>query len=100
VGLKFDSDKPPMALLEPEWLEGVSRVLGFGAKKYAAHNWRKGMAITRLIGASLRHTFAFLKGEDVDPESGEGHLYHASCCLMFASWLIQHKPELDDRFKT
>lgn len=98
AGLKFDSNKPPMELLSPVWLEGVAQVLAFGAKKYAAHNWRKGIQISRLIGAALRHIFAFLAGQDLDPESKLPHLHHASCCLMFASELMYTKPECDDRY--
>jgi len=64
-----------------------------------AHNWRKGIEITRLIGAALRHLFAFLRGEDNDPESGLSHIAHCSCCLMFISEIHRTKPELDDRVK-
>lgn len=98
-GLKHDGAKVQLDLLSPLWLEQVGWVLTFGAKKYAAHNWRKGIAISRLIGASLRHILAFLRGEDNDPESGLPHLSHASCCLMFASELMVTHPELDDRYK-
>jgi hypothetical protein len=98
-GIKHDSDKVRLELLSSEWINGVGSVLTFGAKKYADHNWRKGINISRLLGACLRHVFSFLKGEDNDPETGLSHLYHASCCLMFASELYKDKPELDDRYK-
>lgn len=98
-GVKHDQDKPRMDLLDPEALEGVARVLSFGARKYAEHNWRKGLAISRLLGAALRHIFAHLRGEDLDPESGLMHLDHAACCLMFAQWTARNRPELDDRWK-
>lgn len=99
MGRKDDGNKIQMELLSPLWLFGVGRVLTFGAKKYAAHNWRKGIVMSRLLGACLRHIFAFLNGEDNDPESGICHLHHASCCLMFASELFQTHPQLDDRYK-
>jgi hypothetical protein len=99
TGLKYDTGKPPLELVDPEFIEGVGRVLGFGAKKYSAHNWRGGFAFSRAIGAALRHTGAFNRGEDNDPESGECHLFHAACCLMFLSWFHKHRPDLDDRFK-
>lgn len=98
-GRKDDSEKVRMDLLSSSWLEGTSRVLTFGAKKYAAHNWRQGIANSRLIGAALRHIIAFNGGEDNDPETNLLHLYHASCCLMFASELHFTRPDLDDRYK-
>lgn len=98
-GLKFDSEKPRMDLLDTEFLEEVARVLGFGASKYETHNWRKGHKISRLLAASLRHITTFNKGEDLDPESGYSHLAHAACCLMFMMYNLKYKPENDDRFK-
>lgn len=102
VGLKHDAnynEKPPMALLDPEFLEGVAKVLGFGANKYAANNWRNGIATSRLISAAYRHLGAINKGEDVDPESGLPHSYHLGCCVMFLSSMLQTRPDLDDRWR-
>jgi hypothetical protein len=98
-GVKNDQGKIQVELLSPIWLFGVGQVLSFGAVKYAAHNWRKGIARSRLLGAALRHILAYLGGEDLDPESGLCHLYHASCCLMFASELHFTRPDTDDRYK-
>lgn len=97
--VKYDGGKIQLELLSPSWINGVGRVLTFGAKKYAAHNWRQGLARSRLLGAALRHVFAYLDGEDLDQESGLPHLHHASCCLMFASELHETHPKLDDRWK-
>ena len=98
-GIKLDTEKPDMSLLSAVWLFGVAQVLTFGKKKYNAHNWRKGLEISRLIAAALRHIFAFLNGENLDPETGLPHLHHASCCLMFASELMITRPDMDDRYK-
>lgn len=98
-GTKHDHGKARMSLLDSSWLLGVAEVLTFGEKKYAANNWRKGISVSRLMDAAARHQASFNDGEDLDPESGKSHLYHASCCLMFASWMIKHRPDLDDRFK-
>lgn len=99
VGMKYDQDKIPLELLSSIWIEGVGRVLQYGAKKYEAHNWRKGISTSRLLGASLRHIFAYLRGENQDPETGLSHLLHASCGLMFAYELSRTQPNLDDRYK-
>jgi hypothetical protein len=97
-GIKHDQQKEPMALFSAIWLRGVAAVLGFGAKKYAADQWRSGIAYRRLISAALRHITAFMDGEDVDAESGLSHLDHASCCLMFLREMTVKHPELDDRY--
>ncbi len=96
--IKYDQEKVQLELLSSSWLFGVGRVLTFGAKKYAAHNWRKGLQQSRLLGATLRHVLAYLGGEDLDQETGLPHLHHASCCLMFASELAETRPDLDDRW--
>lgn len=98
-GVKLDAEKPRMDLLDSSWLEGVAQILTFGAKKYAAHNWRNGIELSRLIAAALRHISRFNDGENCDPETGKSHLYHASCCLMFATWMLNNRPDLDDRYK-
>lgn len=83
AALKNDTDKLPMELLPFDVLESASRVLQQGAKKYSARNWEQGFTWGRLLGAVLRHLFAWGKGERVDPEWGYSHLDHAIVSLMF-----------------
>lgn len=97
-GVKFDAEKPRMDLLDPHAMLQLSAVLTFGAKKYAAHNWREGIHKSRLIAALFRHMFAYLGGENVDPETGLSHAAHAMCCCMFLLGL-EHRRDLDDRYK-
>ena len=96
--IKNDQEKIPLDLLPPESLEEIGKVLHFGAKKYAAHNWRKGMNWSRLIAASLRHIFAFVRGENNDPETGLSHLAHAGCCILFLLSFQLTNNGSDDRF--
>jgi len=98
-GVKADTGKPPMELLSPIALIGISEVLAFGAKKYAANNWRKGLAWGRVIGAIMRHLMAIMKGEDKDPETGLLHVDHLACEVMFLQEFFRTRPDLDDRFK-
>ena len=77
----------------------VARVFGFGAKKYEAHNWRKGYAWSMSIDALQRHLAAFFDGEDLDPESGEPHLAHAAFHVLVLLTFMEEHPELDDRWK-
>ena len=75
---KFDTDKLRYDLIAPEALEELARVYTFGAAKYADENWRKGMRWRRIFGAIMRHSWAWMRGEDVDQESGLPHLAHAA----------------------
>lgn len=100
AGRKDDAGKVRLELLPLESLTEVARVLTFGANKYADHNWRKGFVWSRLIGAALRHTFSFARGEDNDPETGISHLAHATCCLLFLLSFTLTKGGADDRVRT
>lgn len=88
-----------MDLLPTSSLSEIAKVLDFGAKKYAAHNWRKGMEWSRLIASSLRHITSFNDGEDKDPESGLSHLAHAGCCILFLLEYEAKKLGVDNRYK-
>lgn len=83
-GVKADKGKPDYSLLELKLLEGMVRVLTFGAKKYARDNWKKVPGgRDRYFAALQRHLAAWQSGEIIDPESGENHLDHALCNLYF-----------------
>lgn len=99
-GLKFDQDKPRTDLLDAEALEELAQVLTFGAQKYSAENWRKGISFRRLLAAALRHIFAIMRGEDRDPETGLKHAAHAMCCMMFLIWMMNHRRDMDDRWQS
>jgi hypothetical protein len=88
------SMKCPLELIPPQFTEGVAEVLKFGAQKYAANNWMRGMSWETVAGGILRHVTAFRRGEEMDPESGLPHLHHAACGLMFLSWYA-HGPNVE-----
>lgn len=98
-GKKFDQDKARLDLLSPIALNEIARVMGYGAKKYDAHNWRKGLAWSRVYAAVQRHLLAWQSGESEDPETGISHLAHASCGLMFLLEYSKTHVHLDDRYK-
>ena len=92
TGSKHDSGKPLMGAVPPNALLAVAKVLTFGAEKYGRDNWRQvENAETRYLDAALRHINAYQRGESVDPESGESHLAHAVCSLMFILELQEGK---------
>lgn len=96
-GVKFDGEKPTTDLLPFDSLLGVADVLRYGKAKYAARNWENGMAWGRLLGAGLRHAFAWAMGQDKDPESGLHHLAHACCCFLMLYALVLRRVGTDDR---
>lgn len=96
-GVKHDQGKARYDLLPPEALAGLAEILGYGAAKYAPHNWRKGMNWSRVFAAAQRHVWAYWTGEDTDPESGLPHIDHALCCLAFLSAYQKAGLGTDDR---
>ncbi len=98
-GIKYDGEKPRFDLIPFDLMEGEQRVWEFGARKYSPMNWRKGMPMTQPYNALLRHLFAYMSGEDNDPESGESHLDHAACCLRMMQNTARYYPDHDDRMK-
>jgi len=84
LGMKFDNDKPRYDLEQVRATEEVTKVLTFGAAKYADNNWRLvDNAQSRYLAAARRHLAAYNMDEIRDKESGLHHLAHAICCLNF-----------------
>ena len=88
VGRKDDSDKLRYDLIPPKALEGLAKVITFGANKYEPENW-KGVEVERYIAAIFRHLQAHRLGELVDNETGLSHMYHIMCNAAFISELTQ-----------
>ena len=89
-----------MDLLPPAALAGLSRVYGFGAKKYDDHNYRKGYEWSKSYAAMQRHATQWWGGEDFDPESGESHLLHVAWHAFALYLFTEDHPQFDDRFST
>lgn len=95
--LRYNQGKLQWSLVDFDSLEGLVRVLEYGAAKYAPDNWKKGMPVTQVSESLMRHLFAFLRGEDVDPESGCRHISHVMCNTMFLEYIMREKPHYDNR---
>ena len=70
LGTRHNAGKPRWSLVDFDALEPMVRVLEYGAQKYGDNNWKKGLKTQKYAKVSLRHIFAYLSGEDIDPESG------------------------------
>ena len=81
-GLKFDSGKLRPGLFPVECFEEISKVLTYGANKYAPDNWKK-VAPDRYIDAMWRHYIAWRTGEERDSESGLSHAAHFATNAVF-----------------
>jgi hypothetical protein len=90
-GRKDDSSKNQLDLVDPDFIEGVGAVLTAGASKYSRFNWQKGINYSRVISATLRHFYAWVKGETNDPETGLSHLHHCAANLLFLAHYDKHK---------
>ena len=97
-GLRYNTGKAQWALVDFPSLEPMVRVMEYGANKYAPHNWKKGMPHTQIAECAMRHLFAYLSGEDIDPESGQSHIAHVQANAMFLQYNIKNHPVLDDRY--
>lgn len=102
-GLRDNKGKPKLSLVPKSLLVAVATVIWKnsipGGGKYPMYNWEKGLPWTDVADSLLRHIFAWLGGENIDPESGIHHLWLAACNLAF---LIQYQdicPQLDNRKK-
>lgn len=88
TGLRYNSGKPRMELIEAGFMEEVAKILTFGAEKYEIDNWKKfdNQKRFQTIGSLMRHLEAYRKGEKTDPESNCSHLCHIVANAMFLWW--------------
>lgn len=98
-GVKHDQQKIRWDLVPYDAVNEIAKVLTFGAEKYEARNWEKGMNWSRAFGALQRHLTRWFHGQDKDKETRLTHLANAGCCLFFLlAWELR-KVGTDDRPK-
>lgn len=96
---RFNDGKRQWTLIDFDALEDMVKVLEFGAQKYSAHNWKKGLKITGIVESLMRHLLAFTSGEDLDQESQLPHTAHILCNAMFLSYTAKFNPGMDNRYR-
>lgn len=95
-GTKYDTGKLRYDLFPPECLQEVVKILTFGAEKYGTGNWQNDLEEDRIYAAMMRHVEAWRMGEDMDEESGNPHLAHAMCNIIFLLWYNLKKDEIQN----
>lgn len=90
-GLKDNKGKIKLELILPDWIEGIGKVLTYGANKYKPNSWQNvENGIDEHYAAAMRHIISYRKGEYLDKETNEPHLYHAITNLLF---VINHEEQ-------
>jgi len=98
LAAKRAEGKPRLDLVPYSVIEAMARQMEYGATKHGLHDWRKGLPWSERAGSILRHFYAWLEGEDIDPESGRPHL---DAVFTQVGMLIEYRethPEMDDRW--
>src|SRR3990167_10208167 len=92
---RFNQGKPKWSLVHFKSLEPMIQVLEFGAVKYSADNWKKGLDSKEILESMQRHLGALMDGQDTDPESKLHHIGHIMCNAMFYSYFYgtSNKPK-------
>lgn len=76
---RFNQGKIRYDLMPPWAMEQIAKVYTYGTRKYDDDNWWKGMKWRKdVFGCIERHIKKWLRGEQLDDESGLHHLAHAA----------------------
>lgn len=79
--------KPRYDLIPPGPLKRVAELYGRGAEKYDAHNWTKGIPVSRFLASMERHLQQFKAG-DTDEDHLAAVVFNAFGCMFFQdTWL-------------
>lgn len=87
AGAKLDAGKTKWHLMPWKIIEGVAKVMTFGAAKYSADGWKAvPQAKQRYFSAMMRHWMLMEDGEYTDPDSGLPHWAHFCCNAVFLGY--------------
>ncbi len=85
---KNDNEKADLSLIPAVALEAAARAFMVGEKKYNRYNFYKGHKASQLVAALMRHTTAWMEGEERDPVDGQLHLGSVIAC---AAMILQQQ---------
>jgi hypothetical protein len=96
-GLRFNNGKPRFDLMPPEALIALADHYQKGAEKYADRNWERGMDWGKCFASMERHAWAWMSGEDIDPETGSHHMVAVAWNALALYVYDQRNIGVDDR---
>jgi Domain of unknown function (DUF5664) len=82
TAVREQAGKLPYHLIPPEFNVFMALVLQYGANKYAARNFEKGLPMEDLLRGAEAHLTKLKMGELLDGESGLPHAVHAAWNLL------------------
>lgn len=99
AGTKHDAGKPALALIPPHAEWEVAKAFTYGRNEYGQYNYLEGLDVVRTLSAVKRHINKFLRGQNIDTDSGAHHLGCACAGLMMIMEnLVVNGDKVDDRF--
>lgn len=99
-GLRFNEGKPRYDLIPPEFMDALAAHFEIGSRKYSDRNWERGMGWCKCFASMMRHAWAWMRGEDIDPETGSHHMISVAWNAMAIYTYAARKIGEDDRPNT
>ena len=107
MAVKADTGKPRLGLFPTHAIFAAGRALTYGADggKYGDYNYKTDspnnppLDWNRYYDALLRHLFAWIGGEENDPESKLSHIDHVVACSAMLADAVNSGIGKDTRFK-
>ena len=100
TGVKHDEDKADLALIPEAALIAAAQAFMVGEKKYGRYNYELGLEASRVAAAMIRHSYAWLRGEEKDPKDGQPHLGSVIACAAILLRTQELGTLIDNRSKT
>ena len=99
---QYGDKKVPLQFIPPTAIVAMGIGLAEGGRKYGPFNWREiPVEYMTYVGAVQRHLQAWVDGEEIDPDSGNSHLYHAiaSLAILIDATIDPDRQHIDNRPK-
>lgn len=97
VAERHNVGKLRWSLVDWKGVEEMLKVLEFGAIKYSADNWKKGLNREEILESTQRHLIQLFQKEEQDQESQLHHAGHIMCNMMFYLYHARHSSFVSER---